>query len=71
MWWQKRDSPWTLKKLMEWCNERLARFKVPAEFVFVHDLPYTGNNRIEPGGRTEDGRPPVSALRLRIEARHV
>ena len=35
------------EKLMEWCNERLARFKVPAEFVFVHDLPYTGNNRID------------------------
>jgi fatty-acyl-CoA synthase len=35
------------EKLTEWCNARLARFKVPAEFVFVDSLPYTSNNRMD------------------------
>jgi fatty-acyl-CoA synthase len=35
------------EKLTEWCRERLARFKVPAEFVFVDSLPYTSNNRMD------------------------
>jgi fatty-acyl-CoA synthase len=35
------------EKLTEWCHARLARFKVPAEFVFVESLPYTSNNRMD------------------------
>lgn len=35
------------EKLREWCDTRLARFKVPAEFVIVDSLPYTSNNRMD------------------------
>jgi len=44
----------------------LARFKVPAEFVFVHDLPYTGKQQDRPGRPYRRWPTPVSALRLRI-----
>jgi fatty-acyl-CoA synthase len=35
------------EELTAWCDDRLARFKVPAEFVFVESLPHTGNDKID------------------------
>jgi fatty-acyl-CoA synthase len=35
------------EELRTWCNERLARFKVPAEYVFVESLPRTGSQKID------------------------
>jgi len=35
------------EELAAWCNERLARFKVPTEFVFVDSLPRTGSEKID------------------------
>jgi fatty-acyl-CoA synthase len=43
----ERGSLLDAEKLTQWCHARLARFKVPAEFVFVESLPYTSNNRMD------------------------
>lgn len=35
------------EEISTWCNERLARFKVPAEYEFVDSLPHTGSEKID------------------------
>ena len=37
----------TAERLTVWCNKQLARFKVPAEFIFVDSLPRTGSDKID------------------------
>ena len=37
----------TEDELKEFCRERLARFKVPKEFVFADELPYSAYGKVE------------------------
>jgi len=34
-------------ELRAWCSHRLARFKVPADFIVVEALPMTGSNKVD------------------------
>jgi fatty-acyl-CoA synthase len=43
----RRSAEVGADQLRAWCEERLARFKVPERFVFVDDLPRTGSGKVD------------------------
>jgi fatty-acyl-CoA synthase len=50
--------------IQSWCEERLARYKVPRQWHFVEELPKTANGKIRKPAlrellRTQDGLPPT------------